>query len=227
MRAFADLLEAVLTADAGDTARNLTTLAAVKTALKITGNDQDGLIGDLIPRVTQLIVNHCRLATAVGANPTFALETLRATWHPEAAVCRGEVVFLPWRPPVFSIDTVVENGVTLTAGADFLAEGDRRRLRRMSGGAPFLWSAGQIVATWKAGFSSVLSANVDDALEAAAIEQIKAMLFAAKRDPALLSENLPGLIASTWAVPGGDTIGANVLLPGVRAALAPWRRPSL
>ena len=80
MRAFADLLDTTAAATDDVTNRNLTTLATVKTALKIANTDSDTLISALIPRATALIVAGCRLARdAAGAKPTFARETLRAT----------------------------------------------------------------------------------------------------------------------------------------------------
>ena len=84
MRAFADLLETTTAAASSTAARNLTTTANVKAALKITDSASDTLIDALIPRATQLIVDGCRLARdAAGAIPTFGRETLRATWYVE------------------------------------------------------------------------------------------------------------------------------------------------
>ena len=71
-----------------------------------------------------------------------------------------------------------------------------------------------------------LATNIDAAIEAAAIEQIKGMLFAADRDPTIRSENVPDLAAVSYSVPGGDVMGAHVLLPAVRDMLAPWRNPA-
>ena len=90
------------------------------------------------------------------------------------------------------------------------------------------WNTGKIVVTFKAGFSvaTSLATNIDAAIEAAAIEQIKAMLFAADRDPTIRSENVPDIAAVSYSVPGGDVMGANVLLPAVRDMLAPWRNPA-
>ena len=230
MRAFADLLETTAAAASTTTARNLTTQANVKTALKIAVSTSDALIDFLIPRVTKLIVDDCKLASdAAGSTPTFARETLRATWQvdPEGA-CRGVDLYLPWRLPVFSIDSVVEDGATRTVATDFvLMSANPGRLRRVAADEPVEWSPGKIVVVFKAGFdvATSLATNIDPGIEMAAIEQIKAMLFAANRDPAIRSENVPDVAAVTWSVPGGDTMGANVLLPTVRDMLSPWRKP--
>ena len=230
MRAFADLLETVGAAPGTTAARNLTTIAGVKLALKIADAASDALIDALIPKVSQLVAAQCRLARdAAGAAPTLGRETLRATWYVEGDACRGATLYLPWRAPVASIDSVEEAGVVLTAGTDYVLLGAiGGRLQRLSGDAPAEWSAAKIVVTWKAGFSLTpsLAANVDPVVEAAAIEQLKSMLLGADRDPAIRSESAPDLASTSYTVPGGDVMGANVLLPAVRDMLAPWRNPA-
>lgn len=242
MRAFPDLLETVTPAATTDAARNLTTVARVKTALRITDSNTDALITDLIPRVTQLIANNCKLARdGAGSKATFAIETLRATWYVDGGrfgirpdpllssfALRGSDIYLPWRLPVTSVDTVTEDGNALTAGTDYALVGSMAgRLTRISGDSPAEWSSGKVVVTYKAGFASVLSVNVDQALEAAAIEQVKYMLFAANRDPAVRMENVYDVAQVAYSVPGGDVMGANVLLPSVRDMLADWRKPTI
>lgn len=230
MRSFADLLETTAAAPATTDARSLTTVAGVKLALKISGTDSDALIAALIPRVSALVVDHCRLARdGAGAVPTFGRETLRATWYAESGACRGADLYLPWRAPVYSLDSVVEDGTTLTVGTDVVLPGAiGGRLRRLSGDAPAGWSGGKIVVTWKAGFAltTSLAANIDATIETAAIEQVKAMLLGADRDPAIRSESAPDLAAVSYTVPGGDAQGGAVLLPTVRDMLAPWRNPA-
>ncbi len=231
MRSFADLLETTAPVASGITPRNLTTTGNVKAALKITDSNSDTLIDALIPRATQLIVDGCRLARdAAGTVPAFGRETLRATYYAEACGYRGSEIYLPWRPPIFSIDSVVEADITLTVATDYLLLGSKAGpLRRVSSDVATPWSAGKIVVTFKAGFATTtsLATNIDAGIEAAAIEQIKAMLYAANRDPSVRSENVPDVAAITYSVPGGDVMGASVLLPAVRDMLAPWRNPSV
>lgn len=230
MRAFPDLFETVTAAAPDDAERNLTTTANVKTALRISDSNSDALIDFLIPRASKEIVDYCGLSVDISGNPaTFARETLRATWMVDAgqyvddrlaATLRGWDIFLPWRLPVASIDTVIEDGIALAFGTDYqLMAGRGGFLRRMSADTPAYWSTGKIVVTFKAGFASRLSTNVDKSLEAAAIEQVKATLFAADRDPNIRSESSPDIGSVTYSVTGGD-----VLLPAVRSMLAPWRK---
>jgi hypothetical protein len=229
MRSFADLLETTTAAASTTAARDLTALATVKTALKITDSDSDTIIGALITRASKLIVDYCRLAPdAAGGIPTFARETLVATWQPDING-RGTDLFLPWRLPVYSIDLVVEDTTTLTVATDYALMHSRAgRLRRISSDTPTLWSAAKIVVTFKAGFSTTtsLATNIDPTIEAAAIEQVKGMLYGANRDPSIRSENVPDVGAVSFSVTGGDVMGASVLLPAVRDMLAPWRNPA-
>lgn len=227
MSAFPDLLETVTAAASTTAARSLTTTAKVKTALKITTTDSDSLIDALIPRVSALIVAWCRLAKDdAGGVPTFGRETLRATWQP-CNVNRGRDLWLPWRLPVASIDSVTEDGTSLTVTTDYVRVGARPgRLRRVSDGSPTDWSSTAIVVTFKAGWAATLADNVEAELEAAAIEQIKAHLFAADRDPTIRSEAAPDLASVSYSVVGGDTMGASVLLPAVRDMLAQYRNPA-
>lgn len=227
MRAFPDLLETVTAAASTTTARSLTTSANVKTALVISNTDSDTLIAALIPRVSALVVSWCRLASDdAGAQPTFGRETLRATWQ-AGCLNRGCDLWLPWRLPVTSIDSVTEDGTALTVSTDYVRIGARPgRLRRMSDDEPSCWSQAKIVVEFKAGFASPASDNVDPAIEAAVIEQIKGMLLGADRDPAIRSESSPDLASVSYSVTGGDVMGASVLLPTVRDMLAPWRNPA-
>lgn len=229
MRAFADLLETTAAATDDATNRSLTTVVKVKEALRITDTDSDTIIAALIPRATALIVAWCRLARdGAGAKPTFARETLRATWHAEPIASRGSDLYLPWRVPVFSIDSVVEAGANLTVFTDYLLLGSTPGLlRRMSTDTPGEWSRSKIVVTFKAGFSvsTSLATNIDPTIETACIEQVKGMLYAADRDPVIRSESFDGLGNIAYNSTGGDMLGADVLLPSVRDMLAPWRNP--
>lgn len=212
----ADLLET--TSAASSAARWLTTRANVKTAMGISSVDRDGLIDFLIPRASALIVGACGLvADGAGGQPTFGLETLRATFR-NCGCARGEVLTLPWRVPVAGITACVEDGVTLVAGTDFELIGTKPgKLRRLSDGSPAPWASAAILITFSAGWS--LPEAVPPDMEAAAIEQVRAMVFAVKRDPAIRSESVPEVASKSYALPGGDTF-KGVILPQVNSTLA-------
>lgn len=215
-------------AESDATKRWLTTRANVKAALQITDTASDTLIDVLIPRASSLIVAECALAADKAQSVvSFALETLEATWL--ASACRrGPELVLPWRVPVTELTTLVEDGTTLVLDTDHRLVGAKpgRILRLDSDGNASRWSSAKIVLTFKAGFS--LPAGVPLDLEAACIEQVKAMLMAAGRDPAIRSESTPDVGMVTYSRAGGDTLGALTapyLSPEVRDMIAPWRNP--
>lgn len=218
LAATADLL-ATTTPVASSGARWLTARVNVKAAMGITVTDHDALIDLLIPQASALIVGGCGLAVdKAGSIASFGLETLVATYR-ERGLDRGEVLTLPWRVPVASVTTLTEDGVALTAAAgDWeLVSTKPGKLRRLTDGSPTWWSSAAIVVTFTAGWS--LPGGVPPDMEAAAIEQVRAMLHAAKRDPAVRSENVPDFAAVSYSLPGGDTF-KGVLLPQVTAALS-------
>src|SRR4051812_6538157 len=106
---------AVTTPAASIAARRLTTAAKVQAVLFGGTATDTTVIESMIDRVSALAATYCNLASdAAGTFPTFARETCRATWRP--IVCaRGCVLALPWRTPITSISSVVEDGVTLAA----------------------------------------------------------------------------------------------------------------
>lgn len=213
----ADLL-ATTAAVASSGARWLTTRTNVKAAMRITNTDYDTLIDLLIPQASALIVGGCGLAVdKAGSIPSFGLETLVATYR-ERGLDRGEALTLPWRVPVASITSIVEDGSTLVAGTDYeLVSVRPGKIRRLTDGSPTWWSSAAIVVTFTAGWS--LPGSVPPDMEAAAIEQVRAMVHAADRDPAIRSENTPDVAAVSYALPGGDTF-KGVLLPQVLANLS-------
>lgn len=242
MHAFHDLLETTVPAAATPDARNLTSLANVKAAMLISNTDSDAVITASIPRVSQKIADYCRLAVDASRNqPTFARETLRATWFvdveprvqlqdPLLMGSRGSELYLPWRGLVpISITGaglgIVEDGITLVDGTDFAHLGGGTVLR-LSGAGAALWSSGKIVVTYTAGFLATpdLVTNIDKTIEAAAIEQVKYLVMSADRDPAIRLEYVHEVVRVDYSVPGGDILGADALLPAVRDMLAPHRR---
>lgn len=182
-------------------------------ALEDDGSEDD-LIESLLDRATADMVAHCKLATASdGRAATFARETCRATWF--AGECRDHNLLLPWRVPVTTISSVVENGVALTAGTDFQLF-SAATLVRLANDAPRAWSGGKIVVTFIAGWE--LPAGAPSSVTAAALEQTKYSYAGRDRDPALRSEGVPDVYTASWSVPGGDSF-KGVLLPQVEAAL--------
>ncbi|HQR87691.1 MAG TPA: hypothetical protein PLH31_00100 [Caulobacter sp.] len=209
----------VVTPVSNAAARRLTTAEKVQAALRL-GSVDSTLIESIIDAVSGECVRFCNLARpATGGVPTFGQEALRATWL-VTALYRGSVLILPWRTPVATVDSVVEDGTTLALNTDFrLVCGGM--LERMTDDAPVSWSPGKIVVSWTAGWS--LPTEVPAELEGQVIEQVKMKYLATDRDPALRSENTPDVWSGSYAVAGGDSIGESGLLKSLEAALSPFK----
>lgn len=211
----------VVTPAANAAARRITTAAYV--AATMSAPPADAVLEAYIDEVSAKVAQFCGLAIDTAMTPpTFASETLRATWF--TADChRGEKLLMPWRVPVSSITSVVENGVTLTSGDDYRLIGGAMLLRLNGDGeTPSCWSTGKIVIVYVAGWTT-LSTNAPADLQAAIAEQVKYRVFAKDRDPALRSESEPDVYSASYAVAGGENIGLSGLLIQVESALAPYR----
>ena len=209
----------VVTPAANAAARRLTTVTKVQAALRL-GNVDSTLIESIIDAVSGECVRFANLArSASGTVPTFGQEVLRATWL-GTEMDRGSVLILPWRTPIATVDSVVEDGTTVALNTDFRLVGGGM-LERMTDDAPVSWSPGKIVVSWTTGWS--LPAEVPAELEGQVIEQVKMKYLATDRDPALRSENTPDIWSGSYAVAGGDSIGESGLLKSLEAALSPFK----
>ncbi|MFN4017611.1 MAG: hypothetical protein ACK4JB_19885 [Reyranella sp.] len=218
-----DLLETTVAAASGAT-RRLTTKEKVKTLLGLSGSTDDTLLDQLIDQVSDDVARWCGLsADSAGAFPTFGAETLRATWYALSGE-RDDILLLPWRPAV-ALSGVVENGVTLAAGADYrLLPGGA--LQRVSGDCPAIWDpCFKVVVTLTAGWS--LPGGVPAAVEARIIDQVKLAYQGRKRDGAIRSESVPDTYQASYNVAGGDSIGASGLLVSLESVLGPYWRAAL
>lgn len=209
----------VITPTVSAVARRLTTAAKVQLALRL-GTDDTTLIESIIDAVSGECVRFANLArSASGTVPTFGQEVLRATWL-SAEMDRGSVLILPWRTPIATVGSVVEDGIGLAMNTDFRLVGGGM-LERMADDTVVCWSPGKIVVSWTAGWS--LPAEVPAELEGQVIEQVKMKYLATDRDPALRSENTPDVWSGSYAVAGGDSIGESGLLRSLEVALSPYR----
>lgn len=212
------LLE-IVTPVASASVRRLTTGAKVQAALRLGAADTT-LIESIVDAVSGECVRFARLARAAsGATPTFGQEVLRATWLVTNQE-RNTAMILPWRVPVTSIGSVVEDDTALVQGTDYrLTAGGM--LERMANDTAIPWSSTRITVTYTAGW--LLPDGVPAELEGQVIEQVKMKYLATDRDPALRSENTPDVWSGSYAVAGGDSIGESGLLRSLEAALSPYR----
>lgn len=214
----ADLFE-VTSTEIALASRRLTTPAQVQ-ALGV-GSGADTVLNSIIDRISALAVRYCNLAIDIGAKaPTFASETCQATWF-KSSVTRSTQILLPWRVPITSITSVVEDGTTLTVSTDYrLTAGGI--LLRLSNDGPVEWNVGKIVVVYVAGWSS-LSSNVPPDIEARVIDQVKMEYLSRARDGSVRSETVPDVYQAAYGVAGGDSVGDSGLLVSLEGALEPYR----
>ena len=213
----------VTAAAANAAARRLTTATYV--AATMTDPPADAVLETYIDEVSAKAADYCSLARdSIGSVPTFAAETVRATWF--ITDRRDSELLLPWRVPVTSITSVVEDGLTLTANTDYRLMG-AGILLRLSSDVPIPWSSGKIVVTYVAGWASALSTNAPADLQAAVSEQVKYRALMIDRDPAVRSESVPDVYTASYAIAGGDNVGASGFLKQVESTLDTYRRTPL
>ncbi|HQS18789.1 hypothetical protein [Reyranella sp.] len=214
------IFEVVSAAELED--RRLTTAANVQAVLFDGATTDTALIEALIDRVSAMAARRCNLARAAGvAPPTFGRETCRATWRPQSGRRTGTLM-LPWRVPIVSISSVVEDGVTLDSSAYSLRPGAMLELA-----LDRCWSSAGIVVTYVTGWDLADEEQRPADFESAVIDQVKVMYLSRDRDPTIRSEDVPGVHSATYSVAGGDSISGNGLLPQLEAALADYRAPTI
>lgn len=203
--------------------RRLTTAAKVQDVLFGGTATDTTLIETFIDRVSDKAVEYCRLARdPTGTFPTFGRETCRATWAPLSNGLRGHELILPWRVPVSSITSVVEDGETLVLSTDYQLAG-AGILERLSETNRVRWSSAAIVVVYVAGFDLATASAVPPALEAAVIDQVKVMYQTRRRDITLRSEQVPDVYTAAYSIAGGDSIGESGLMVQVESALGQYK----
>ena len=212
-----------LTVTTPSTSKALVSLARVKRELGITTSGDDDILADKIAEASAAIVAHCRVAADQRGRRTFAEEGCSAAFDAnEMTPTDREVapLILPWRIPVITIASVVENGVTLAPG-DYQLEPMAALIWRMSAGIRTNWAISSVVVTYAAGWD-LAGTELPSDIAGAALSLVKASWFGRLRDPLIKSEDIPGVGSTQWWVgsTGGD---AGSLPQDVVDSLAPYR----
>lgn len=195
---------------------DLTTVAAVKADLGITGADEDAYLGVLIGRCSDDIASFC--------NRVFPVETLRESFYPQREYFSyqvpggvNELQLSRW--PVVSVSSVVENGATLVEGTDYLVDAENGLLTRLDGLAyPRAWPVWPVVVTYSAGFAAIPAT-----VEGACARLVRARWFARARDPLIRSDQTEGIGRTDYWV--SDNPAAGNLPPEIADALDNFRVP--
>lgn len=179
---------------------NLIDLVSLRTLLGIPDTSVDAYLNLVIPQASAAAANY--------ANRVFPVETLQDSfwpqrrgrrYQPRRAIQPNDLPLNLSRWPVTAITSVTEavGGVlptTLVQDTDFKLDAIRGELLRLDFlGYPTPWVADAIVVTYSAGFATI-PADVQMAVAG----WIKAVRFAQTRDPALKSENIPGVYSASY-----------------------------
>lgn len=187
---------------------DLTVLATVKQELGITVTTYDD-------QLTRLI-HEASIACATYCDCVFALEEVSETFWLNCAMDELRLA----RRPVTTITSVVESGVTLTAGTDYAFDPATGSLFRLDGNDNRSAWTGKVVVQYSGGYA--LLDGVPRDIERACIALIKTLWFSLTRDPLVRSVEVPGVMTETFWVGGIGDNGA--LPPNVTALLDPYRR---
>jgi hypothetical protein len=155
------------------------------------------------------MIRQASAAVASYCKRVLAAETVTETLRPERL--QGELILA--RFPVTAVASIVEDGTTLAA-ADYELDGARGIITRMHSGRPCWWPTSTIVIDYRAGYE--LLATLPHDIERATINLVKAYYFASQRDPALRSEDVPGVVSASY-------LDIEHLPHDVRGLLAPYR----
>lgn len=180
---------------------DMVTLDTLKDELQIADTSYDGRFQRWITQCSRAIMRY--------SNRTFAVETLTDSFFPDRdpyayQVPNGTPDLQLSRypvltraadpeasPPIAAIPApvVIENGLTLVEGTDYVVDYDKGLLQRLgTTGYAIDWPAWNVTVAYTAGF-----ATIPEDVEDACIRLVKGRYYAEQRDPLLKSEDIPGV----------------------------------
>lgn len=182
---------------------DLVSLSDAKSALSITGSDQDAKIATWIDQASAAISTYC--------GRVFAVEQVEEVIRPSYG-CVGLVLA---RFPVISIASIIEGEATLTSD-DYEANLSSGTVDRIWSNRYACWSRDPVVVTYTAGFASI-PADV----QRACIVTLQHIQSNAGRDMTLRSSATTDILSESWFAPSSDA-----LPPEVASLVAPYRVPN-
>lgn len=213
--------EKITTVTAPASSYDLVALDQVKRELAITDASKDQLLRDWISRASAAAAKYC--------NRVFVVESITEQFWPARdrgiPIVRGGLDPLQLaRFPLVSVDSVVEDGNTLTVDTDYTINDDLGQLVRLSEETtyPRQWPARAIVVEYSAGFAAIPFDVVDGV-----IRMVKARYFAQTRDPSIRQENIEGVYSATYWFGAGPGSASGALSPDIEGLLDSYRIPTV
>lgn len=181
-------MTSILTVTSAASSYDLTTLAAVKTALGITTGDDDSRISTWITQASKRIATYC--------NRVFVVETVSEAFRLDWSLDK----LILGRAPVTAITSVTEDGEAVVA-ADYELDAGPGFLMRLDEDKSTVWPAGKITVVYSAGF-----ATIPADLAGACIELVSLMQSSSSRDPMMKREEIPDVrTVDYWVGQVGDS----------------------
>lgn len=176
--------------------RTLITEAEARQAINVSAGQDDKVLA-LRQGVSAAIVTHCAVWSAGAVPATLRYEVFSQQIRLDYPVEQIRLV----RRPVASIESVIEDGVTLQT-SDYELDASTGLLRRLCNDYPAWWSASKIVVAYSAGWAAV-----PDNLRTAAMKLATALWSEAGRASNLKREEIPDLIMREyWVGPSDDPL---------------------
>lgn len=197
-------MKSILTVTQPSTTFDLTVVATVKAELGITNRKSDDQLAVFIRQASGAAASYC--------NRVFALEGIKEEFWPDrdgmhhaSRLLNGGLSVLQLRRyPIAEMTLVTENGVALTEDTDFRVDAENGFLYRINAsGFTRHWRTWPLVVEYSGGYA--LLDELPFPIERAVINMVKTAYNAAKRDPLIMSESIPGIRDVRYWVPSGGT----------------------
>lgn len=200
-------MNSILTVTTAASSHDLTTLAAVKTALGITTGEDDSRLSTWITQASKRIETYC--------NRVFPVETISEVFRLENSFDK----LILGRCPVTAITSVTEDGEAVLA-ADYEIDAGPGFLIRLDDDEPTTWPAAKITVAYSAGF-----ATIPADIAWACTELVKQLRSSATRDPMMKREEIPDVRTVDYWV--GQVGNSGSMPPEIASVLDFYRLVSL
>jgi hypothetical protein len=205
-------MQPILRVTSAASSSDLTTTAAVKSALGITTADHDTRIATWIGEASSLVHSYC--------GRYFPRETVEETYF-LGTYSDSSIESIPLkRFPTSSVTSVSVDDATIDH-SDYLLEPLTGMLLCLDGGLPSAWVGNKLVVTYVGGYDL---ADVPKEIAAACAAYCKGKYYSFGRDPMAKRVEIPDVrTVDYWVGAAGGNASESPFTPDVTAALEPYR----